>query len=365
MEMSMSVTPQAAPEIVASAADVPDGAMPPLLVLDVVTGFLDEHGIGTGRIEAQRIGDGQSNITYRIRREGADVVLRRGPRPPLPRSAHNMVREARVQQAVAAHDVPVPEVLAICEDESLLGVPFYVMNFLTGDVITDEEPARLANPASRRQLGENMVDALLSLHSIDVSSGPLSELGRPSGYLERQVRTFSSLWGVNSRREIPEVGELAERLGARVPTTQRHSVVHGDYRLGNLMIAASGTPEVSAILDWEMATLGDPLADLGYLVATYSDRGAPDSVMDLSPVTRLEGYPTADELAERYGATSTLDLGDLPWYKALALWKAAIFCEAMYTRYLAGERPGDTFAPKLETGVPELLHRALAALDEG
>ncbi len=354
-----------APEIVATAGDVPAEALPPLLVLDVVEAFLDEHGIGSGPVSAERIGDGHSNVTFRVAREGADVVLRRGPRPPLPKSAHDMVREARIQQSLAGQGVPVPEILAVCDDPALLGVPFYVMGHLEGDVITEEEPQRIRTPQARRVVAMNMVDTLVALHGIDVSEPPVSEIGRPSGYLDRQVATFRRLWDVNTQREVPDVVRVAELLAADVPRTQRHAVVHGDYRLGNLMITGSGEPKVKAILDWEMATLGDPLADVGYLLTNYSEAGSPESALDLSPVTRREGYPTVAELAKRYAGASGLDLSDLGWYRALAFWKSAVFCEAMYTRYLAGERPGDDFAPRLETGVPELARRALEALDHG
>src|SRR5699024_6345454 len=162
-----------APEVVATAGDVPADALSPLLVLDVVERFLDAHGIGTGPVTAARIGDGHSNVTFRVTRDGADVVLRRGPRPPLPRSAHDMVREARIQQALAGHGVPVPQILAVCDDEDLLGVPFYVMGHLDGDVITDEEPARIQTPEPRRAVAMDMVDTLVALHSIDVSAPPV------------------------------------------------------------------------------------------------------------------------------------------------------------------------------------------------
>ena len=355
-----------APEIVATKGDVPAGALPPLLVLDVVEAFLDAHGIGAGPVTAVRIGDGHSNLTFRVTRAGADVVLRRGPRPPLPRSAHDMVREARIQQSLAGQGgVPVPHILAVCDDADLLGVPFYVMDHLDGDVITEVEPQRIQTPQARRAVAMNMVDTLVALHRIDVSAPPVSDIGRPSGYLDRQVATFRRLWDVNTRRSVPDVVRVADLLAADVPATQRHAVVHGDYRLGNLMITGSGEPEVRAILDWEMATLGDPLADVGYLLANYSEAGSPDSALDLSPVTRRDGYPTAAELAQRYAEASGLDLSALGWYRALAYWKSAVFCEAMYTRYLAGERPGDDFAPQLEAGVPELARRALEAVGHG
>jgi aminoglycoside phosphotransferase (APT) family kinase protein len=159
------------------------------------------------------------------------------------------------------------------------------------------------------------------------------------------------------------VAAIATVLAARLPRSQRASVVHGDYRLGNVMFEPAAPSRVQAVLDWEMATLGDPLADLGYFLATYSEGGVAPTPLHLSPATAEPGYPSTDELAKRYAAATGLDLVHLAWYKALALWKAAIFCEAIYTRWLRGERPGDDFAPGLTEGVPLLLEQASAALD--
>lgn len=326
-----------------------------------IRAFLEERGLGHGPLSAERIGEGQSNVTFRVRQGDADLVLRRGPKPPLPKSAHDMLREAKLLDALQQSEVPVPRVLATCDDPSLLGVPFYVMPFVDGEILTSAEPAGWDDPAVRRSVGEQMVDTLVALHAVPIDEEPLSGLGRPSGYLERQVRRFASLWAVNSRRDVPLVAELGERLASHRPASQRFSVAHGDYRLGNLMFARQGAepPGVVLVLDWEMATLGDPLADVGYLLATAAEAGSPASVMQLSPVSRQPGYLRRDELAERYSAATGLDLAEISWYQALALWKAAIFCEAIYTRWLDGERPGDTtFAPTLIHGVPELLEQA-------
>ncbi|MFF8564602.1 phosphotransferase family protein [Streptomyces albidoflavus] len=346
-------------EVVASQDEARRLERPPLLVVDAVTAFLDAHGVGHGPLAWQRIGDGQSNVTYLIGRGADRVVLRRGPRPPLPRSTHDMVREARVQRALRGRGVPVPEILAVCEDESLLGVPFYLMSHVDGTVVTDTVPARLASRAQRAATGEAVVDTLVALHAIDVSEGELASLGSPEGYLRRQVHRFSHLWEVNTSRALPAVERIADWLGRNLPASQAASVVHGDYRMGNLMFAPQAPARVEAILDWEMATLGDPLADLGYLTATYSEAGTPGTPLELTPVTRWPGYPTRGQLAERYRSRTGLDLTPLPWYQTLALWKAAIFCEAIYARWRRGERPHDTeFGPSLETGVPVLLHAA-------
>lgn len=324
--------------------------------------FLDEHSIGTGPLRHVRIGDGQSNVTYRIDRDHTTVVLRRGPRPPLPKSTHDMVREARIVRLLGARGVSVPGVLAVCDDESLLGVPFYVMSHQDGEIITDRIPAALDAPDQRRATSRAAVDTFVALHSVDIADPEIAALGRPEGYLDRQVARFASLFRQVTTRDLPEVDHIATWLRANVPTTQRHALVHGDYRLGNLMYAPDAPARVTAILDWEMATLGDPLADLGYLTATYGDPEADHTVLELTTVTREPGYLGRSDLAQRYADATGLDLSPLPWYQTLALWKAAIFCEAIYTRWLKGERPTDTaFAPALNTGVPTMLQIASAA----
>lgn len=349
-------------EVVATAAEAAALERPPLLVLDAVTSFLDQSGLGSGSLAWERIGDGQSNITYRITRGPTSFVLRRGPRPPLPRSTHDMVREARVQQLLGDEGIPVPEILAVCTDESLLGVPFYVMSYLDGHVLTGTAPAHLDTREQRGEVSRAVVETLARLHSVDVAGPELSGLGRPQGYLERQVKRFAGLWDANTLRGVPLVSDVARMLGGNIPATQRASVVHGDYRLGNLMFGPQEPAQVTGILDWEMATLGDPLADLGYLAATYAEPGAEPTVMDLTSVTRQPGYWSREQLVSGYADLTGLDVSALPWYQALALWKSAIFCEAIYTRYLKGERPGDTFGPTLEDGVPLLLETAAEIL---
>jgi aminoglycoside phosphotransferase (APT) family kinase protein len=346
-------------EVVATRAEADKLASPPLLILDAVTAFLDEHNLGSGPLSWAQIGDGQSNVTYRIQR-GSDVfVLRRGPRPPLPPSTHDMVREARIQQLLKSRGVPVPEILAVCGDESILGVPFYVMSYLDGLVITNTIPAALDSAEQRLATSNAVVDTLVKLHSVDVTEGDLASFGRPDGYLRRQVERFSALWDINTTRSLPDVGLLGGWLADNLPDSQQAAVLHGDYRPGNLMFHRSAPARVAAVLDWEMAAVGDPLADLGYLTATYAEPGSPPSPLELTAVTRNPGYLRRGDVIKRYQAETGLSLDALPWYQALALWKASIFCEAIYTRWLKGERPNDTqFAPSMEAGVPQLLAQA-------
>ncbi|TDW29455.1 phosphotransferase family protein [Cryobacterium psychrophilum] len=346
-------------EVVATREAAAALSSPPLLIVDAVTEFLDSHGLGSGPISWCRIGDGQSNVTYRIHR-GRDVfVLRRGPRPPLPKSTHDMVREARIQQLVAAQGFPVPEILAVCPDESILGVPFYVMSFIPGTIITDRIPPALIAPGQRAATSAAVVDTLVQLHQIDVNSSPLAAFGRPDGYVQRQVERFGALWDVNATRNLPDVARIGSWLQQNIPESQSAAVIHGDFRTGNLMFAADAPPRVTAVLDWEMATVGDPLADLGYLTATYAEPGSLPTLMELTPVTREAGYLSRDQLITRYRERMMLDTEALPWYQTLALWKASIFCEAIYARWLKGERPDDVhFGPSLEAGIPFLLDSA-------
>ena len=224
-------------DIVGTMAGAPWDARPPLLVLDRLEAFLDAEGLGEGALHAERIGDGGgSNFSFLLERGGERLVLRRPPRPPLPPSAHDMVREARLQLALAPQGIRLPPILAVCEDESVLGVPFYVMRFLDGHVVTGTLPPGLDEPAARRRLGEELVDALVEIHAADVREPALAAFARPGSYLERQVRRFTQLWEINATRTLPVVTEVGRRLAETLPEPLRDTVVHGDYRLGNLMV---------------------------------------------------------------------------------------------------------------------------------
>ena len=340
--------------------------MQPLLVLENVEAFLDEHGLGAGALRARRIGEGGgSNFTFLLERDGGTrVVLRRPPRPPLPPSAHDMVREARLQLALAdAGFARLPTIVAVCEDEDVLGVPFYVMDWLDGEVITSELPPRLESADARRALANDLVDTLVEIHAADVSHPALAAFARPGSYLERQVRRFTQLWDINQTRELPRVEEVGEWLAANVPDALAPTAVHGDYRLGNTMVASDEPTRVVAVLDWEMGAIGDPRADVGYLLATYSEPGAPPSPLGTSPITAEPGFPSRAELVERYVERSGRDIEPLAWFEALALWKAAVFCEAIYGRYVRGElAEEDARAARFEHGVPLLAETAAAVL---
>jgi aminoglycoside phosphotransferase (APT) family kinase protein len=350
-------------DVVATAADADGLALPPLLVLDRVEAFLDEHGLGSGPVRATRIGvRGGSNFTFLLERARGRFVLRRPPRPPLPPSAHDVVREAHLQLALAGQGIRVPPIVAVCDDEDVLGVPFYVMEVVDGDVILDELPQLLAaDEVARRRVGLDLVDALVEIHSADVSEPGLAAFVRPGSYAERQVRRFRQLWPLNATRELP-VEALGERLAATLPEPLPLAVVHGDYRIGNVLVARDA-PRVAAVLDWEMGAIGDPRADVGYLVATYTEPGGAPNALGASPATAAPGFPTRAELVARYEERTRRTLEQLAWFEALALWKAAVFCEAIYGRYLRGELGEAPPAARFEEGVPALVDAAEQALD--
>src|SRR3954454_4700138 len=241
-------------DIVATHADAEGNVRAPLVVTEPLKAFLDEHGLGSGELEIEPVGEGHSNVTYAIRRGDARFVLRRPPRPPLPPSAHDVLREARVLRATAGH-ARVPDVLATCDDDAVIGAPFYVMELVEGDVITTEVPEALATPAERRRIGEELIDALVEIHAADWQAVGLEGFGKPSGYLERQLRRFTGLWEHNKTREIPQVETVGEWLRSHLPEQHAATVVHGDYRLGNTMFASGGPARLAAVFDWEMATI--------------------------------------------------------------------------------------------------------------
>jgi aminoglycoside phosphotransferase (APT) family kinase protein len=335
-----------------------------LVPLDRVEPWLDEHGLGAGPVTAGRIGEGGgSNFSFLLERGDDRFVLRRPPRPPLPPSAHDMVREARLQLALAPHGIRLPTIRAVCEDESVIGVPFYVMDYLEGPIATSTLPAGLETEAARRALGLDLVDALVEIHAVDVGSPGVCDFVREGSYLERQVRRFTQLWEVNRTRELPDVVEVGGWLAANLPEPAPLAVVHGDYRLGNMILDPGQPTRIRAVLDWEMGAVGDPRADVGYLLATYSEPGGEPNPLGTSPVTSSRGFPARRELAERYIERSGRDVEPLPWFQALALWKAAVFCEAIYGRFIRGELAAeDTGAARFERGVPLLAETARASI---
>jgi aminoglycoside phosphotransferase (APT) family kinase protein len=271
-----------------------------------------------------------------------------------------MVREARLQLALAQQGIRVPPIVAVCADQSVLGVPFYVMEFVEGTVVLDELPPQLATEEARRAVGLDLVDTLAETHAVNIAVPDLQPFVRPGSYLDRQVRRWQQLWDVNRTRELP-VPELADRVAASVPEPLPNAVVHGDYRIGNTLVADE--PRIAAVLDWEMGAIGDPRADVGYLVATYTEPGGEENALRTSAATATPGFPSRAELVERYEDRTGRRCERLGWFEALAMWKAAIFCEAIYGRYVRGELGEAPQAARFEQGVPRMVDAAFAALE--
>jgi aminoglycoside phosphotransferase (APT) family kinase protein len=354
------VSVQIAPDdVVRTRAEAAANEREPLLVLDPLLAFLDAAGLGAGDAEIETIGEGHSNVTYAMRRDGADFVLRRPPRGPLPPSAHDVLREARVLSALEGR-ARVPRVLAVCEDAGVIGAPFYVMEKVDGHVVASAVPPALDTIEDRRRMGEELIDALVEVHAVDWQAVGLEGFGRPTGYLERQLRRFLGLWEHNRTRDIPAVESIAEWLKANLPESGPATIVHGDYRLGNTMMAPDPPARVVAIFDWEMATIGDPLADLGYLSALWVDPDDPSQGMfELSAITRQPGFPLRAELIARYQERSRRSVTDIRWYRTLALWKSIVFMEGNYKRALAGTTD-DPYLKSFGDGVLQLAQRAEA-----
>ena len=354
-------------DIVHTHAEAEGNQRPPLVVLEPLMAFLDQAGLGAGELDVSPVGDGHSNVTYVVRREGAEVVLRRPPRPPLPPSAHDVLREARVLGALHGRGPRVPAVLAVCDDPAVIGSPFYVMEKVEGEVVTDTLPGAFDSAEERRRMGEELIDALVEVHGADWQAAGLEGFGKPQGYLERQLRRFTGLWEHNKTREIAAVETVGGWLRDTMPESGPATVVHGDYRLGNTMFAPQAPARLIAIFDWEMATIGDPLADVGYLCALWTQADDPSGGLreHLGKVTRQEGFPTRDELVARYEEQSGRSVGDTRWYMTLAVWKSIVFMEGNYKRAVSGATD-DPYLKAFGEGVVELAEQAEAlALGSG
>ncbi len=354
--MSAPIAPD---DIVRNPADAKGNSRPPLLMLEPLAAFLDDHGIGEGEIVASPIGEGHSNVTYLIERGDREVVLRRPPRPPLPPSAHDVLREARLLRALSDTPARVPEVLAVCADLDTIGAPFYVMERVEGEVIVTSVPPALDTPEQRRAIGEQLIDALVEIHAVDWRGAGLEDFGKPTGYLERQLRRFLGLWELNKTREIPAVESVGIWLTENLPESGTATIVHGDFRLGNTIFAANAPARLLSVLDWEMATIGDPLADLGYLCMMWTERGDPTGGLreHVGKVTREEGFPTRAELIARYEELSGRSMSNIRWYTTLAIWKSVVFMEGNYKRAIAGTTD-DPYLKQFADGVLELAGQA-------
>jgi aminoglycoside phosphotransferase (APT) family kinase protein len=282
-----------------------------------------------------RISGGRSNMTFEVRdADGHAWALRRPPLGKRLGSAHDMGREYTAISALQDTPVPVPPAVGLCEDESVNGAPFYVMGFVEGPILRSAEEAKQFDDAERRAIGERVVDTLVAIHEIDPDEVGLGELGRKEAYVERQLKRWHGQWEKSKTRDLAVVDDVHRRLSARVPEQGPATIVHGDYRLDNMILSPSG--EVAAVVDWELCTLGDPLADLGMLLVYWSQEG--DEFMPLfAPATIAPGFPTRDDVRARYAERSGRDLSEIDYFVALGFWKLAIILEGVYARYASGQ----------------------------
>lgn len=302
------------------------------------------------------VAGGRSNLTFKvIDSRGGAWVLRRPPLGHVLESAHDMGREHRIVTALAGSEVPVPLTHGLCEDPQVNGAPFYVMSFVGGPVLHDVEAARALPEDERRALGVHVIDVLSRLHAIEPEDVGLGDLGRREAYLARQLKRWNRQWEATRTHDIPEMEESARLLEADMPEQVGATIVHGDYRLGNMIV---GGGRIRAVLDWELCTLGDPLADVGYLLNSWIEPG--EGTVPVAP-TSVGGFPTRAEICERYEAATGRDLGGIDYYRAFSHWRLAAIGQGVYKRYLVGAM-GDGGDVDLEAYKDSVRQRAAAAL---
>ncbi len=302
------------------------------------------------------IAGGHSNLTFRfVDRRGASFVLRRPPLGHVLESAHDMGREHRIVSAMAGTEVPVAPTYGLCEDPEVNGAPFYVMGYMPGKVLHDGETAKSLPEEERYALGLHVVDVLARLHRINPDDVGLGDLGRKEAYLARQLKRWTKQWEASKTHEIPEMEATARLLEERMPEQVGAAIVHGDYRLGNMIV---GDGRIRAVLDWELCTLGDPLADVGYLLNSWVEPGEPGA--ELVP-TGVGGFPGREEIRARYEEATGRDLGAINYYRAFSHWRLAAIGQGVYKRYLVGAM-GDRPDMDLEAYKTSVHQRAAAAL---
>jgi len=310
----------------------------------------------------QLIAGGRSNLTFLVTDDnGIRYVLRRPPLGHVLATAHDMAREHRIISAVGQTNVPVPATLGLCTDESVNGAPFYVMNFVDGVVLDNAEKAELLDKSLRRSASFNLIDVLCELHDVNIDAVGLGNLAKREGYIERQIKRWSTQWENSKTRELPEIDEVVRLLSTKVPRQQDVSIAHGDFRFGNVLTDVA-TGRIAAVLDWELCTLGDPLADLGYIGVYWSD--GPASALRANDPTPAGGFTTYRELVERYATKTGRDVSGVDYYVAFSCWRLAVISEGVYARYLHGAMGNQEGIDMtvMKAGVDALTIRALEAV---
>lgn len=319
----------------------------------------------TAPIAFELIAGGHSNLTYRCTDAGGrELVLRRPPLGHVLQSAHDMAREHRVISALADSGVPVPETLALCEDTAVNGAPFYVMAYVAGDVLHDRDAVGGTPMAERAALLEHTASVLAALHAVDPEAVGLGDLGRREGYIERQLKRWSRQWEATRTHPIPAMEDVHDRLAAQIPEQQGSTIVHGDYRLGNFIV---GGGCIRAVLDWELCTLGDPLADVAYLANTWVSTDDYIEGADEHMPTLEDGFGRRDALLAAYAEHSGRDLSNIGYYRAFSYWRIAAIRQGVYKRYAEGVMGATTEEElaRFRGSVARCAEAAQALLDAG
>jgi aminoglycoside phosphotransferase (APT) family kinase protein len=308
------------------------------------------------------IAGGRSNLTFHVSdSRGLQIVLRRPPLGHVLATAHDMAREHRIISAVGKTNVPVPKTLGVCIDDSVNGAPFYVMSYVAGVVLDSPEKGELLPEHLRTTTSEHLIDVLADLHSVDIDDVGLGDLAKREGYVERQVKRWSTQWVNSKTRELPAIEEVARLLAANIPVQKDVCIAHGDFRFGNCLVDTS-IGRISGVLDWELCTLGDPLADLGYIGVYWTNPGLPNK--RANDPSGLSGFPTYEHLVERYAQRTGRDVSNIGYYRAFSSFRLAVISEGVYARYLHGAM-GDQdidLAP-MKLGTENLAESALAWLE--
>jgi len=320
------------------------------------------------RCSVELIAGGRSNLTYLVAAGTKELVLRRPPLGHVLPTAHDMAREFTVISALADTDVPVPEAIHLCRDESVLGAPFYVMERLHGHILRNDFPPGYADtPEQKRRIGEAVVDTLAKIHAVDYDAVGLSEFGHPEGFMARQVRRWKQQWERSVTRPLPMMDELIEKLEAKLPASPPATIVHGDFRVDNTILHPDDPSRIVGVLDWEMSTLGDPLADLGLTLVYWPDQGDVDDFkkgFGSVTITSADGFPSRREVVDRYASITGRDVSHVSYYWAFGFFKLAVILEGIHARFLQGKTVGEGFETIGER-VPPLVMVGTYVLDRG
>jgi aminoglycoside phosphotransferase (APT) family kinase protein len=331
--------------------------------------YLEDQLGPSDHFKVERHEAGHSNETIFLEWDGAEYVLRRPPAGETAEKAHDVLREYQIYSALHDTSVPIPDPVLACEDNSIIGSDFYIMDRVVGDVIRGAEPERFAPPDHREQIGQELVDTLVEIHTLDLQTAGLSDLGHPEGYLERQIDRWTKQfeWAFETTaetRQVPGFERIQAFLYESIPEDSRHTLVHGDYKLDNVMFGPGTPPEIVSVLDWELCTRGDPFIDLAWMLSFWPvpDAGPFGSLETVPEFRTTTGFLDRSELVTRYERLTEGTFESSGFYRTLSFYKNAAMCEMFYARYLNGDADDPTY-PRMETVVPEIMEGALDIIE--